>query len=259
LYLKYRKIPECNEGMILFSEENRKIPECNEGTILFSKENRKIPEIHLWMPILANHEYGIENKISFIKSNNKYILINPSIYINKDNEESYFYIDIKGENSVYVLIEFVNENIEELTIKYEIVLGSNIAHNNTNIIESNGNKIIQLFNKKNGNLSMNFKDKKRYHFHISNKIIIKKDSELLFDVENISKNLNIKNIKIKSLNTDIYLDYKMNNELTNDNIKIYLCNNIYDNIKLFYTNNFYENFIEKIDLLSLVSEEILYK
>ena len=228
--------------------------------ILYTKQNKYNNEIHLWMPILANYEYGIENKISFIKSNNKYILINPYIVINEDIEESYFYIDMKGENNVYILIEFENENIEELTIKYEIILCSNITYNKSNITENNGNKIIQLFNKKKENLiessKMNMKNKiTRYHFNISNKIIIKKDLELLFDVENISKNLNIKNIKIKSLHTDIYLDYKMNNEILNDNIKIYLCNNIYDNIKLFYTNNYYENYIEKIDLLSLVSEE----
>jgi hypothetical protein len=228
--------------------------------ILYTKQNKYNNEIHLWMPILANYEYGIENKISFIKSNNKYILINPYIVINEDIEESYFYIDMKGENNVYILIEFENKNIEELTIKYEIILCSNIAYNKSNITESNGNKIIQLFNKKKENLiessKMNMKNKiTRYHFNISNKIIIKKDLELLFDVENISKNLNIKNIKIKSLHTDIHLDYKMNNEILKDNIKIYLCNNIYDNIKLFYTNNYYENYIEKIDLLSLVSEE----
>ena len=253
LYSKYRKESKCNEDSLLFSIED-------------NKENRKDHEynneIHLWMPILANYEYGIKNKISFIKSNNKYILINPYIEINKDTLESYFYIDIKGKNNVYILIEFENENIEESTIKYEIILCSNIVYNKSNIIESNGNKIIQLLHKKN---EINMKDKKiRYHFNISNKVIIKKDLELLFDVENISKNLNIKNIKIKSLytennkneNTDIYLDYKMNNELLNDNIKIHLCDNIYDNIKLFYTNNYYDNFIEKIDLLSLVSEKI---
>lgn len=238
----------------LFFNNYEKINELKK--LLYTKY-RKENEIHLWMPILANYEYGIKNKISFIKSNNKYILINPYMNINEDIEESYFYIDMKGENNVYILIEFKNENIEELTIKYEIILCSNILYNKSNIIESNGNKIIQLFNKKNENLIESLKDKiTRYHFNISNKIIIKKDLELLFNVENISKNLNIKNIKIKSLHTDIYLDYKINNELLNDNIKFYLCNNIYDNIKLFYTNNYYENFIEKIDLLSLVSEEI---
>lgn len=211
----------------------------------YSKEN----EIHLWLPILANYEYGNEHKISFIKSNNKYTFINPLIEFDKDTEKSYFYIDIKRINNAYILIEFENENIEESTIKYEIILGKNSYSNTTNIVKSNGNKIIQLFDK-----SLNTENENvRYHFNISDKIIIKKDLELLFDVENISKNVNIKNIKIKSLYTDIYLDYKMNNELSDDNIKIYLCNNTYDNIKLFYTNNYYENFIEKIDLLSLVS------
>jgi hypothetical protein len=211
----------------------------NLKQILHSKYNN---EIHLWMPILANYEYGIQNKISFIKSNNKYILINPSIVINNLNE-SYFYIDIKGINNVCILIEFENKNMEEDTIKYEIILGSK------NITSNNDNKIIQLIDK-------TLLDKNnfiRYNFNISNKIIVKKDLELLFDIDNISNNTNIKNIKIKSLYDNVYLDYIMNSELSYNNIKMYLCNNIYDNIKLFYTDNYYENYVEKIDLLSLVS------
>jgi len=205
-------------------------------------------EIHLWMPILANYEYGNEHKISFIKSNNKYILINPLINISDDNE-SYFYIDIKCKNNIYILIEFENDNIEEYSIKYEIILD-----NKNNRYFQDFSKEINRYDK--GKIQLvhsteSSEDIERYYFNISNKIIIKKNLETIFNIENISKNINIKNIKIKSLYNDIYLDYKMNNQNEYSNIKIYLCNNTYDNIKLFYTNNYYDHFIEKIDLLSM--------
>ena len=212
-------------------------------------------EIHVWLPILANFEHGIENKINYTPNNNKYLIIKPNIVNNT------FYIDIKGNNDAHVLIEF--DNSED---KYEIVFGG--WNNKKSIIRNyNTNTIIGSYDG-----SILNKDKfVRFNFVISDKIIISGSNNILiFNIKNIfnkslDTNSHIKNIKIKSyFNSSIYWDYdhnfNVNNDINNDIntklnntiVKKYLCNNIYDDIKLFYTTQYLDYYVEKINLTNYI-------
>lgn len=179
--------------------------------------------IHLWIPIKANCDY-VNYKINFINCINKYIKI-------KNNIDNNFYIDIKSNNEVSILI---NDT-------FEILLG--VWNNTKSILRYyDNNKIISSYEKETLNKSKFI----RFNFDITNKIIVKKENDIMFVIDND----NIKNIKIKNNSySGIYIDYESLNYLS-DKIKIHLFNNY--NIKLFYTENYLENYIEKINLLDLL-------
>jgi len=183
----------------------------------------KYKEIHLWVS-MSNYEYGINNKIYYTPNSNKYFVINPII------EENNFNISIKSSNTTYILIELGDDCI------YEIILG---AFNNTkNIVRDYiKNKIIILNELKILNNTFI-----KFNFIISDNIEIYNEDKLIFKFNNLSENKNIKKIKIKG---NSYWDYKYND--LNENIKLFICNNIYEDNSLFYKNNYLDHYIEKIE------------
>lgn len=191
-------------------------------------------EIHLWVPIEANKEFGYENKINYTPNNNKYLIINPEIHNNE------FYLNIKGNNNAYILIEFLNTET-----KYEIVLGG--WNNARSIIRDyNKNTIINSYE----NSTLNKNEFVKFDFYFNDKIIIKSNNNIIFEMNNIYENLTIKNVKIKSyFNSEIYWDYDHGYD---DNFKVHMCNNIYDDIELFYQNNYLNYYVEKINILTFI-------
>jgi hypothetical protein len=198
---------------------------------------KEYEEIHIWMPIIPNNEFGINNKINYTPENNKYLIIKPEI---KNNiESSVFNLNIKSKNDAHILIEFNIKNI------YEIVLGG--WNNSKSIIRDYvNNYIINVYE----NETLDKNNYINFNFVISDKIKIYKNDNLIFDIENIFKLTNIKTIKIKSsFNSDAYWDYK--NSFENyEKIKFHMCNSSYDNINIFYQNNYLDNYIDKIDILN---------
>ena len=186
-------------------------------------------EIHLWLPLVSNIEYGIENKIFYTPNNNKYLIINPIINNNQ------FYLNIKGSNDAHILIESMNES------KYEIVLGG--WNNIRSIIRDyNKNKIISSYE----GVTLDKNNFIKFDFELSDNIIIKLNNTTIFNIKNIYPGFIIKNIKIKSyFNSDVYWDY----DHTDQNyFKLHLCNNTYFNIDHFYQNNYTDYYIEKLSL-----------
>ena len=223
------------------------IPKNMIGYIFFKNEIKEIDklydnyeEIHLWNVIKANYELGIKYKIFYTPNNNKYLSINPNIYrdTNIDTNQN-FYLDIKGSNDAHILIEF-----QDSENRYEIVFGG--WDNNRSVIRDfNIGKILIAHEGK-------ILDKNifiRFHFTIGEKIIIKKEDEIIFEIENIFYKKIIKNIKIKSyFNSDIYWNYDDKNNILNNKFKIFMSNNIYEDIKHFYSNNYLDNYVEEINL-----------
>lgn len=193
-------------------------------------ENNKYKEIHLWVP-MTNYEYGMYKKIYYTPNSNKYFVINPII------EENNFNISIKSFNTVYILIEF-NDNCI-----YEIILG---AFNNTkNIVRDYiKNKIIILNELKILNDTFI-----KLNFIISSNIEIYNEDKLIFKFNNLSENKNIKKIKIKG---NSYWEYPYTD--LNENIKLFICNNIYEDNSLFYKNNYLDYYIEKIENIYNIEE-----
>ena len=189
----------------------------------------KYEEIHLWTVIKANCEIDDNYKIFYTSSINKYLKINPII------NNNLFYLKIKGSNDAHILIDF--ENHEN---RYEIVFGG--WNNNRSVIRDfNNNKILISHEGKilNENIFINFS------VEINNKIIIKKNNNTIFELDNIFNKSDIKNINIKSyFNSDIYWDYNMNNN--NEKIKIFMINDVDEDVKYFYNTNYLDYYIEKI-------------
>lgn len=186
-------------------------------------------EIHVWMPIHANIEYGESYKISCTQNINKYLVINPNI------DNNHFYLDINGNNDAHILIEFNEDNI------YEIVLG---GWNNTisAIRDFNKNIMITSFENK----ILNKYEFIRFDFDFSEKIIIKMNNTIIFNIKNDFENLIINKVKIKSyFDSLICWDYDDIN-IDNYKIKLNIHNNINENIDLFYQNNYLNYYIEKI-------------
>ena len=218
-------IPKKRIGYIYLNSEFNKIKD-----ILFKID--KYEEIHLWKSIISNYEIGYNEKIYYTPENNKYLIINPKIINNSFN------ISIKAKNDAHILIEFDENNI------YEIVLG---GWNNTRSVIRDyvNNKIIISYEKSTLD-SHNFIN---FNFMILDKIKIFEKENLIFDINNIFKIFNIKNIKIKSnFNSDAFWNYENVNE-NYEKIKTFLCNNEYDNINIFYQNNYLDYYIEKINIL----------
>jgi hypothetical protein len=189
-------------------------------------------EIHIWKSIIPNIELGIIDKINYTPNNNKYLIINPKIISNSFN------ISIKAKNTIYILIEFNENNI------YEIVLG---GWNNTRSVIRDyvNNKIINSYEKS----ILDVNNFINFNFIILDKIKIYEKENLIFDFNNIFEISDIKNIKIKSnFNSDAFWDYDNVNE-NYDKFKNFLCNSEYDNINLFYQNNYVDYYIEKINIL----------
>ncbi len=210
---------------------------------------------HIWLPVIANYDIGINYKIYFIKSINKYITINTPIINNSFN------ISIKSSNDISILIDFENNNYNNNHSsdntntydslyneynKYEILLG---VFNNTKAILRNciSNKIIHSYENKildNDNyIDINFT------LDIDNNIIIKKNDDIIFNFKNNFEYSKIKSIKLKNNGKYYtYLSYKHVIDNTPDNIKLCLTNNLNENINIsnFYNNHFHKYYIEEI-------------
>ena len=198
-------------------------------------------EIHYWLPLIANTEYGYENKINCTPNNNKYLIINPKI------DNNCFYLKIKGFNDAHIFIEFENQEC-----KYEIVFG---AWNNTKSIVRDfyKNMIISSYDKP----ILNKNEFIKFDIEINDKIIIKSNNIIIFEIKNFYEKTNIKKIKIKSyFNSNVFWDYEDTNEDLNEkgNLKEknFICNNTYNNIDLYYKFNFLEYYVEKINLLEYI-------
>jgi hypothetical protein len=194
---------------------------------IYTNKSNKSNQIHLWIPISANYDIGINSKIHFMKSINKYITLNTKVINNSFN------IGIKSSNDVSIIINS----------EYEIILG--IFDNSKSIIRDIiNNKILGSYEYKTLDkdklLNFNFSIKK-------NNIIIKKENQIIFN--NDIEIDNIKSVKIKNNgNYNIELSYEHINDLyNNNNIKIYLINNHYEDIDYFYRNNYLDYYIKKID------------
>ena len=88
-----------------------------------------------------------------------------------------------------------------------------------------------------------------FYFVISDKILIYREDEIIFNLNNIFNIIEIKNIKIKSnFDTEAFWDYDDNKKYKN--IKFFVSNSIYDNINIFYQNNYLEYYVEKINILN---------
>ena len=195
----------------------------------------KYDEIHYWLPIIANKEYGYENKIDCTPNNNKYLIINPKIEYNS------FYLKIKGFNDAHIFIEF--ENTE---CKYEIVFG---AWNNTKSIirDFYKNIIINSYDMP----ILNIHEYIKFDIEINERIIIKSNNIIICDIKNFYEKTNITKVKIKSyFNSIIYWNYDDQNN--NEKEKNFICNNTYNNIELYYKYNFLDYYISKINLLEYI-------
>ena len=214
-------------GYLFLTDNFNKIKETFKNVITNITNITSYSEIHLWVPLVSNIEYGIENKISYTPNNNKYLTINPSI----NNNE--FYLNIKGSNDAHILIESTNEN------KYEIVLGG--WNNLRSVIRDyNKNKIINSYE----GVTLDKNNFIKFNFEMSDNIIIKSNDTIIFNIKNIYPDFTIKNIKIKSyFNADIYWDYDHQDQ---NNFKLHLCDNIYYNIDYFYQNNYTDYYTEKL-------------
>lgn len=194
----------------------------------------KFNEIHIWYPIHANYELGEKYKISYTPNNNKYLLINP--YINQNE----FYLDIKGANNAYILIEFDDDTAYEVQLDIQnkgVSQINNYYKNQT--INTYTNKILE-----NNNYN-------KITFSFNEKVIIKHNEKILFDFNNIFEIMNIKSIKIKSYNnSSIFWDYNHVNA-NYENIKFYQCLNKYEDIRLFYTKYYLDNYIEELRVLNV--------
>jgi hypothetical protein len=85
-------------------------------------------------------------------------------------------------------------------------------------------------------------------FDFNENIKIKTNENIIFQFDNPNKELKIKNIKIRSSKSNIFLNYD-HNGINNDNIKIFYCNNFYFDPIIFYNFNYLNYYIEKIDLI----------
>jgi hypothetical protein len=206
-------------------------------------ETNKENQIHLWTPISANDDVGINHKIYFMKSINKYTTINTPIIDNT------FSIGIKSSNDVSILIE-LKKNIQNQDIqdncyieptKYEIILG--VFNNSKSIIRNcNDNKIIYSYE----NSTLDPNNYINFTVVIDNYITIKKDNNIIFRVYNKSNITPIESIKIKnngSYNTYLSYDHISDN---NDNIKVHLVNNHYEDIDYYYKQNYLNHYVDKI-------------
>jgi hypothetical protein len=93
----------------------------------------------------------------------------------------------------------------------------------------------------------------KFDIEINDKIIIKSNENIIFEIKNFYEKTNIKKIKIKSyFNSNVFWDYEDANEPTNIKEKNFICNNTYNNIDLYYKFNFLEYYVEKINLLEYI-------
>jgi hypothetical protein len=198
-------------------------------------------DIHVWLPIQANIELNSDIKINLLKSIFKYTKIYPII----NNNE--FYIKIKSKNDISLLIEFDSLNNND-NFKIEILIG---AWNNSRTIirDYNNNKIISSYEKE----TLNENEFIHFLFNFNKKILISKNNDIIFNLDNFFEITKIKNIYIKNnLKNNIYIDYNTDNKYIKDNIKINLFNNLYEDIEEFYKKNYLENYIEEINIINFL-------
>jgi hypothetical protein len=193
-----------------------------------NNDNKSINEIHIWTPIKVNNN---NLKIYGLLSINNYININSCIYNNE------FYIDING-TQLNILIEF--ENNED---KFEIIFSDKSSH-----IKDINNKFIYYY--ENNIINNNIFTK--INFTFNEKILIQTEKNIIFKFDNPNKDYNIKNIKIKNINSNTFIDYK-HNISNNNNIKIFYCNNSYFDPKIFYNYNYINYYVEKINFDELIT------
>ena len=193
---------------------------------LISKSNTEHNEIHLWTPIKLNDNKYKNYKIYCTSIINNYMLVNPIISNNQ------FYFDIMS-NNISILIEF--DNNED---KYEIEISEK------SLIKDINNKFIYYYE----NNIINDKIFTKIYFDFNEIITIKNNEDIIFQFDNPNKELKIKNIKIRSSKSNIFLNYD-HNGINNDNIKIFYCNNFYFDPRIFYNFSYLNYYIEKIDLI----------
>jgi len=185
--------------------------------------------IHIWTPIYANYDIGINYKIYFLKSIQKYITINTIINNNS------FHLKIKGKTDISILIELENDNKYEIIFSTKTIIKDYNNNNNNNNLFIYNTEILQ---------SNNFIS---FDFSLNDKFSIKSNQIEIITFDNIYSNQNIKNIKLKSIvpNSNIYLLYDHIID-TNNNNQIFIYNNNYENINTFYKNYYLHNYIERL-------------
>ena len=186
-------------------------------------------EIHIWSPIMANYELGINHPIYYTPNNNKYLMINPIIINNKLS------LNIKAYNDAHILIELKNNNI------YEIVFGG-WSNNRSVIRDFKNGKIV-------GAIDHNILNKNKFikfDIELSENIIVLADNDIIFNLTNIFEKSDIKYVNIKSyFGSDAYWDYEHNGD-SDTNFKYFMCCNTYDDIKYYYSDKYMDSYVSKI-------------
>ena len=195
----------------------------------FSNNINEYEELHIWTSIKSNIDLNNDiYPISYIPSNNFYIKFTPKIYNNQFN------LKIKSKNDFHLLIDFGSNKIE-------IILGA--FNNQKNIIRNYHNKTVI---NENDIIILNEKLFINIIFNIHERIIIKNDNNIIFDIENpyfngITPLFSIKNY----FGSNLFIE-------NDSNIKYMLCANNYYDFNIFY-NLYYPNyFINRLSLFELL-------
>jgi hypothetical protein len=195
----------------------------------FSKNMSEFEELHIWTSIKSNIDLNNDiYPISYIPMNNFYIKFTPKINNNQFN------LKIKSKNDFHLLIDFEGN-------KLEIVLGA--FNNQKNIIRNYNNKDIL---NENDIILLNKKLFINIIFNIHERITVKNDNNIIFDIENPYFNNITPLFSIKNY-------FGSNLFIENDfNIKYMLCENNYYDFNIFY-NQYYQNyFINRLSLFELL-------